>query len=102
MCAFVYIHKFGVDVHTSSNTCVLFAVDSDALHSRIDEVSSFVSLENYLEEVARVKPVVAITEVLSQLQKSEGDVSCRLICKMQCMTDYYLPLHISSNLGMKQ
>ena len=66
----------------SSNTCMLFAADSDALHSSIGEVSSFTSLENYLEEVARVKPVVAITEVLSQLQKSEEDVRCRFICKM--------------------
>ena len=81
---------------------MLFTVDSDALHSRIGEVSSFISLENYLEEVARVKPVVAITEVLSQLQKSERDVSCRLICKMQCMTDYHLLLYRSSKLGMKQ
>ena len=61
---------------------MIFAADSDALQSSIGEVSSFISLENYLEEVTRVKPVVAITEVLSQLQKRERDVSCRFICKM--------------------
>lgn len=61
---------------------MLFAADSDVLHSGIGEVYSFISLGNYLEEGTRVKPVVAITEVLSQLQKSEGHVSCRFTCKM--------------------
>ena len=83
MCICVHTYYFVCfDVHTSRNTCMLFAADSGALHSSISEVSTVISLENYLEEVARVKPVVAITKVLSQLQKSEGDVSCRLICKM--------------------
>ena len=56
-----------------TNLC--YPIGAEVLHSSRCEVSFLTPLANYLEEAMRVKPAVAISEVLSQFQKCE-DVSC--------------------------